>query len=54
MSNFIEHSDDWSYQPPVPSIVFRGWWVVNDDGEPCSGPFSTKEDAEEWKSELED
>lgn len=47
MSRFIEHSDDWAWQPPIPPRAYRGWWISNDDGDPINGPFATRGEAQE-------
>lgn len=47
MTQFIEHSDDWNWQPPIPARFYRGWWISNDDGEPMDGPYQSREIAEE-------
>lgn len=50
---FIEHSDDWSWAPPIPFKHWVGWWISNDDGDAMHGPFETKAEAEEELAEIE-
>lgn len=53
MARWIEHSDDWDNFPPVPSYVYDGWYISNNDGEPQEGPFKTREEAIEVFEEME-
>jgi hypothetical protein len=45
MDRYIEHSDSWPWQPPIPPGAYRGWYISNDDGEPIVGPFVTEVEA---------
>ena len=54
VTTFIEHSDDWSWQPSIPARLYRGWYISNDDGEPMDGPYPTREALDERLEEIAD
>lgn len=48
---YLQHSDEWYWQPPVPVRLWEGWYVTNDDGLPMDGPYKTKAEA---KAEMQE